>query len=82
MVSFESDTIDQHLSTRYSAHMSKVATAFYKKASALEREVQELKTRAFFALPNIQQEAYPTKDIIRALKKTRSQIYRARYAKK
>lgn len=58
------------------------AAAFYKKASALEREVQKLKTQAFFAMPEAQQETYPTKEIMRALKKTRSGIWRSRYAKK
>lgn len=75
-------SIDCCPSARYSVRMSKTAVAFYKKASALEREVQKLKTQAFFALPDSQQEVYPTKDIMRALKKTRSQIWRVRYAKK
>lgn len=62
--------------------MTDTALAFYKKASALEREVQKLKTQAFFALPDIEKTVYPTKDIMRALKNTRAKIWRARYAKK
>ena len=63
--------------------MSKVAVNFYDKISALEREVQKLKTQAFFALPSRSaSELYPMKEITRALKRTRDNIWRSRYAKK
>ena len=63
--------------------MVTTAVAFYKKITSVERQVQKLKTEAFFALPKVRDaETYPTKDIMRALKNTRVNIWRARYAKK
>ena len=55
--------------------MVNTAVAFYKKITSVERQVQKLKTEAFFALPKVRDvEMYPTKDIMRALKNTRAKM--------
>lgn len=64
--------------------MNNTAATIYKKLTNLEREVQKLKLRAYFNLPKKKQEAatYSEESIMKALKSTRGQIWRERYAKR
>ena len=64
--------------------MNGTATIIYKKLSNLEQQVQKLKVQAYFKLPKEQQtiSLYPMGLINKALKATRNQIWREKYAKK
>lgn len=58
--------------------------AIYDRLTRLERELQRLKVEAFFALPPKmrKQAIYSNKSIQRALKETRTALWKERYAKK
>jgi hypothetical protein len=64
--------------------MSKTATTIFKKLANLEQQVQQLKVQAYFDLPKTRQPSgvYPESAIAKALKFTRNQIWKAKYAKK
>jgi hypothetical protein len=64
--------------------MNQSATAIFKKLSDLEQEVQRLKVQAYFNLPKKQQiiSFYPQENITSALRGTRDQMWREKYAKK
>lgn len=56
----------------------------YKKIVALEKEVQKMKLEAYRALPKARRTGsiYSEKALERALRSTRSEIWRRSYAKK
>lgn len=57
-------------------------TVIYRKLGELERELQRLKVEAYFALPPRKRiSPYLQRDIVKALRNTRRQIWRDRYAK-
>lgn len=57
-------------------------TIIYKRLRELESELQRLKIDAYFLFPQKSlQKRYPEKNILRALKETRKQIWLDRYAK-
>lgn len=58
--------------------------AVYKKIAALEREVQKMKLEAYRAIPRAQRpkSAYAEKDLARAARATRKDIWQRSYATK
>ncbi len=64
--------------------MKQDSSIVFKQLIALERVLQRLKVAAFFALPKQEQKnaVYSQKELLGALKDTRSDIWQERYAKK
>ena len=60
------------------------ATIIFRKLTVLESQVQKLKVQAYFQLPKNKQiySLYPQDEIDKALKTTRKEIWREKYAKK
>ena len=64
--------------------MNQTATTIYKKLTNLEQQLQKLKVQAYWNLSKKQQATflYPQDAITKALKTSRGQIWRQKYAKK
>ena len=63
--------------------MNQSPTAIYNRILGLEREVAHLKVETFFRLPKKKITGrYPMRDILKAVKQTRSELWKERYAEK
>jgi len=62
---------------------TRTSTAIFERIDELERELQRLKVRAYFNMPQKRRTAtYALRAIRNAVKNTRDEIWRSRYASK